>query len=138
MRGDDCVSEFGLLSTYFLIYRPRSGPGEAEDQTGTRCGYLAVTPAGTVRLHTLYLCSVHTRHSTATTRQSKLVTFPIIKDLQTFTQTIICSTVAVYIAGTILNSAVQEFVKVSSKQSYLVISEIKQSVIEIFRYDVTL
>ena len=88
MRGDGCVSEFGLLSTYFLIYRPRSGPGEAEDQTGTRCGYLAVTPAGTVRLHTLYLCSVHTRLSTATTRPSKLVTFPIIKDLQTFTQTI--------------------------------------------------
>ena len=52
MRGDGCVSEFGLLSTYFLIYRPRSGPGEAEDQTGTRCGYLAVTPAGTVTGYT--------------------------------------------------------------------------------------
>ena len=78
---------------------------EAEDQlTGTRCGYLAVTPAGTVTGYTPGRPYLYRHcHCTPDTPHTRLVTVPIIKQLQTSTLRQLPRTLPVCLPTTFLN-----------------------------------
>ena len=96
-----CWSVINIFSHWEWVSCSR----QAEDQTGTRCGYLAVTPAGTVTGYThsalyLYRLSLYTDTLHTTIR---LVTFPIIKDLLTFTERELPRTAAVNLTMAMVN-----------------------------------